>query len=95
MNKFNLKGVTKETWQRTVFLFISLVNLVINQIGLIPLDVTQEQVYTAVSVVYAIVMTLITFWKNNSFTHAAQDGDKVMESEREEIEEEDLDIEVE
>ena len=72
--------VTAGTIARTVVLAVSLLNVLLNAFGKNPLPFSDDEVYTAVSTVVAVVASLAAWWKNNSFTAAAIEGDKRMNS---------------
>ena len=63
--------VTTGTIARTVVLVVSLLNVLLNAFGKNPLPFSDDEVYTAVSTVVAVVASLAAWWKNNSFTPAA------------------------
>lgn len=84
-----MNKVSKETIARTVVLLIALVNQVLTIFGINPIPYSDTQVYEAVSMVLTVVTSLIAWWKNNSFTQAAMEGDKVMKA----IKEEDKNVE--
>mgnify|MGYP001091642011 CR=1 FL=1 len=83
MNKWNLKGVTKDTWARTIALFLVLINQI--SIGffnhqLIPF--AEEQIYEGVSTILTIIIAIWTSWKNNSFTAFAQEADLILKEKK-------------
>ena len=73
-----MKKVTAGTIARTICLARALINQILTATGhsIIPID--DETVNLLVSTAATIVMALITWWKNNSFTQAALEGDIVM-----------------
>ena len=73
-----MKKVTAGTIARTICLALALINQILTATGhsIIPID--DETVNLLVSTAATIVMALITWWKNNSFTQAALEGDIVM-----------------
>ena len=74
--------VSKETIVRTAVLFVALLNTVLNAFGKNPLPFSDDEVYTAVSTVVAVVASLAAWWKNNSFTKAALKADETLALER-------------
>ena len=72
--------ITKETIIRTVLLAAALINLVLNAMGKNTLPFTNEEISEAISVLFAVVTSIIAWWKNNSFTPAAISGDELMQS---------------
>ncbi len=74
--------VTAGTIARTVVLAVSLLNVLLNAFGKNPLPFSDDEVYTAVSTVVAVVASLAAWWKNNSFTTAALKADETLALER-------------
>ena len=78
MKKINLKGVTVQTWARTIVLLLALVSQLCVILGkrTEAIDVDQWQEY----VTYALTVgaSIVAWWKNNSFTQQAQDADNIL-----------------
>ena len=72
----NLSGVKVSTWIRLIMLVLSLVNLILGAFGIAPITFDENELYTVVSVIFAVITGIVTFWKNNSFTSAAQAADE-------------------
>lgn len=78
MKKINLKGVTAQTWARTLVLLLAL----ISQLAVIlgkrseAIDVDQWQEY--VTYIFTVGASIVAWWKNNSFTKNAQTADKAL-----------------
>ena len=78
MKKFNFKGVTAQTWARTLVLLLAL----ISQLAVIlgkrseAIDVDQWQEY--VTYAFTVGASIVAWWKNNSFTGNAQKADKML-----------------
>jgi SPP1 family holin len=87
MNKINLKGVSTQTWARTVVLLIALVCQLCVILGktdrTIDVDVWQEYATYALTVIGSVW----SWWKNNSFTKAAQKADSIVSKLKSETEE--------
>lgn len=80
-------GVTKGAIIRTILLLITLANTICAMFGLELLPVGEQEVETAVNAIYAavsavvlIVVSLIAWWKNNSFTKEARSADTLLET---------------
>lgn len=75
MKKINLKGVKLDTWIRLVVLLIAFISQFLVILGkrteAIDIDKWQEYATYFVTAITAVW----GFWKNNSFTRAAQLGD--------------------
>lgn len=79
MKKFNFKNVSMEVWVRVIALFLVWINLIsVNFFGFDLIPFADEQVYEGVSVVLAVVISVWTTWKNNSFTSQAIDADEYL-----------------
>ena len=80
MKKINIKGVTAQTWARTLVLLLALISQLCVILGkrseAIDIDRWQEYVTYA----FTVGASLVAWWKNNSFTAAAIEGDKRMNS---------------
>lgn len=78
MKKLNLKGVTAQTWARTLVLVLAL----ISQLAVIlgkrseAIDIDQWQEYA--TYILTVIGSVWSWWKNNSFTDKAQDADNVL-----------------
>ena len=78
MKKINFKGVTAQTWARTLVLVLAL----ISQLAVIlgkrseAIDVDQWQEYA--TYILTVIGSVWSWWKNNSFTKNAQTADKVL-----------------
>lgn len=78
MKKINIKGVTAQTWARTIVLLLAL----ISQLAVIlgkrseAIDVDQWQEYA--TYILTVIGSVWSWWQNNSFTNKAQEADKVL-----------------
>lgn len=79
MKKINLKGVRAQTWARTIVLLLAL----ISQLAVIlgkrseAIDIDRWQEY--VTYIFTVGASIWSWWQNNSFTHKAQEADKLIE----------------
>lgn len=76
--KIDLKNVKADTWARTIVLFLALANQILAIFGKGQIAITEDEVYQLVSIIATVLATLSAWWKNNSFTQAAQVGDSIM-----------------
>lgn len=72
--------IKKDTIARTIILVIALLNQVLAIFGKQAFPVTEDQVYQVISLVATIGTAIWAWWKNNSFTHAAIEGDKIKDA---------------
>ncbi|WP_059140711.1 phage holin [Paenilisteria newyorkensis] len=78
MKKFNMKNVTLATWVRTALLAVALLNQLLSILGINPLPFSDAMVEQFVTFMFTAVTAVIAFWKNQSFTKAAQSADEQM-----------------
>ena len=78
MKKFNFKGVSVQTWARTLVLILALVSQLFVILGKRSeaIDVDQWQEY--VTYALTVISSIWAWWKNNSFTDKAQNADKLL-----------------
>ena len=69
-------NVSKGTVIRTVLLLIALVNQVLTACGISPLPLEDETLTALISSLFTVGTALAAWWKNNSFTSAAQAADE-------------------
>lgn len=75
--------ISKGTIIRTTVLFITLLNSILMVFGkqMLPIGESDVEgavnaVYAAISAVAVVIASIVTWWKNNSFTKAAIAADK-------------------
>lgn len=73
-----MKNISSGTIIRTVVLLLALINQCLTMAGISPLPIEDEQVTELLSLIFTIAASLVAWWKNNSFTEAAIEGDRVM-----------------
>ena len=69
----------KDTIIRTIVLGIALLNQIFAMFGVSQLDIDDDVIYQLVTAIATIGSAVWAWWKNNSFTEAAQEADKVLE----------------
>ena len=74
--------ISAGTIARTVILAFALLNQVLTWLGKPIINIDSGQVTELVANVLTIVTAIISWWKNNSFTHAALAGDVLMHAVR-------------
>jgi SPP1 family holin len=70
--------VTKGTIIRTVVLALALINQILTATGKGPIPVADADVEVLISTAWTVIAAAAAWWKNNSFTGAALEGDAVM-----------------
>lgn len=84
--KFNIKGVSVQTWTRTAVLLIALVSQLLVIIGKKSHAVDIDQTTEIVSYVFTSLSAIWAWWKNNSFTRYAQIADTYIDKRKEDDE---------
>ena len=72
--------ISKETWIRTAFLAVSLINQIMTLLGWNPLPFSDEALYQGLSALATVISTLWAWWKNNSFTQSALKADQYLKN---------------
>ena len=72
--------VSTGTIVRTIILTLALINQILTATGHNVINISDEDVNTLISSIFTIVAAIVAWWKNNSFTSAAIEADKLMES---------------
>ena len=72
--------MTTGTIVRTIVLFVAIINQVLSIFGKSILPIQEEQVNLLVTTGWTVISALLAWWKNNSFTKAAIEADKLMEN---------------
>ena len=75
-----IEGVKVGTWVRLVLLIVSFVNLGLALAGKGEINVNGENLYTIFSFAFSVLIGVLNYWKNNSFTIAAQKADEYFHS---------------
>lgn len=81
-----MKKVSTGTIVRTICLVLALFNQIMTATGHAVLPIDDEMINTLVSTAATVVVAIITWWKNNSFTAAAIEADKTLKQLRAEKE---------
>lgn len=81
-----MKKVSTGTIVRTICLVLALFNQIMTATGHAVLPIDDEMINTLVSTAATVVVAIITWWKNNSFTAAAIEADKTLKQLRSEKE---------
>ena len=81
MKKMNIKGVSVQTWARTVVLLLALISQFCVILGKKSeaIDVDRWQEY--VTYILTVIGSVWSWWSNNSFTEKAQKADKILKGE--------------
>lgn len=72
----NLKGVTVQTWVRTLILIIALVNQGLVMAGVMKKEISFDSWESIATYILTAVTAVWSWWKNNSFTQIAQEADE-------------------
>lgn len=78
MRKINLKGVSMQTWVRTLVLILALVNQALVMFGVTDNEVELETWTWYATYAFTVISAVWSWWKNNSFTQKAQQADAIL-----------------
>ena len=67
--------ITSGTIARTIILALALINQLLSASGHAVIPIENATIENLVSTAFTVIMAVIAWWKNNSFTHAARVGD--------------------
>ena len=70
--------MNKETIIRTVLLSLALLNQILVSMGKSIIPIEDELISQLVSSAFTVVTSIWAWWKNNSFTFAAIEADKLL-----------------
>ena len=73
-----IKQLDKGTIIRTILLICAYINQIIALIGM--LSFATSPIYQAITVIITLIISAITAWKNNDFTHLAQLAGSVLKA---------------
>ena len=78
MKKINIKGVSVQTWARTIVLLLALISQLCVILGKRSeaIDVDQWQEYA--TYILTVIGSVWSWWNNNIFTEKAQKADRIM-----------------
>lgn len=71
---------SKATLARTIVLVIALINQVLTVSGKNPLPFSETEIYEGVSLMLTATASIVSWWKNNSFTKNAIKADEYKKS---------------
>lgn len=72
--------ISKGTIVRTAVLLIALINQVLTVSGKNPLPFSETEIYEGVSLMLTTIASIVSWWKNNSFTQKALRADEYKKS---------------
>jgi SPP1 family holin len=75
--------ITKGTITRSVLLFIVVLNMLLKKMGLNPLIIDKGTTAYFVETILELLVIMVSFWKNNSFSKNAIRADEFLKALRE------------
>ncbi|HIV85453.1 MAG TPA: phage holin [Candidatus Monoglobus merdigallinarum] len=66
------------TISRTLILILALINQVLAMNGKQIINIGDEDIYQTVSLIFTAAASIVSWWKNNSFTKCAAEADEYM-----------------
>lgn len=79
MSKFDITNVKKGTVVRTIMAAAVIVNYVLKATGHNVITIDETEVGSIVETAITVITFIIVYWKNNSWTTAAQLADKKLQ----------------
>ncbi len=76
--------IDKSTLIRTIILFFSVLNIVLEKFGISAIPIEDELVNEVISVGLLLYGVISSWWKNNSFTREARQADEYLKELKEE-----------
>lgn len=77
-----MNKIKSDTIARTICLGLALLNQILAIFGKEILPFAEDDIYQICSMIVTIVTSIVAWWKNNSFTSAAINADKIMKEEK-------------
>lgn len=74
--------ITAGTIARTIILALALINQLLSASGHAVIPIEDATIESLVSTAFTVIVALVAWWKNNSFTKTAQFGDFCMREKR-------------
>ena len=81
-------NISAGTIARTIVLIVALVNTLLTAFEKNPLPFSDDELYAFVFPVITVIVSLVAWWKNNSFTKKAIEADAILIESKTESEEE-------
>ena len=77
-----MNKIKSDTIARTICLALALLNQILAILGKEILPFGEDEIYQACSLVVTLITSIVAWWKNNSFTPAAINADRIMKEEK-------------
>lgn len=91
IKSIKLESVAPATIVRLIMIIIAIVTWILKMFEIMPPEIDESIVADVVIATFGIVTFLQSYWKNNSWTEAAQVADEIMNYKKEELKGVDLD----
>lgn len=78
MKRINIKGVSVQTWARTIVLLLALISQLCVLLGKKSNAIDVDQWQECVTYILTVIGSVWSWWKNNSFSEKAQKADKML-----------------
>lgn len=76
--------ISKSTIIRTLILLLVIINMVLRYFGIDPLNISENEIATAVELIIELLAIIAAWWYNNSFSHNALKAQKFLQELKEE-----------
>lgn len=73
-------NISKGTIVRTISLVIVMINIVLKKFGIDLINVSENEILTAVEMIIEIAVIIVAWWKNNSYSQKAIQADEFLKT---------------
>lgn len=85
MKKINIKGVSVQTWARTIVLLLALISQLCVILGKRSEAIDVDQWQEFATYILTVIGSVWSWWNNNSFTEMAQKADRIMKGDESDV----------
>lgn len=86
IKNIKLEAVAPATIARLIMMILAIIVWILKMFGIMPPSIDESAVADIVIALFGIITFLQAYWKNNSWTEAAQVADEIMKYKKEELE---------
>ena len=72
--------ISKGTIVRTIMLLIVIINLILKQLGYDLINVSENEILSAVEMIIELAVIIVSWWKNNSYSKNAIKADEFLKN---------------
>lgn len=75
-----MNNISKGTIVRTILLIIVIINMLLQHLGYDVINLSENQILTAVEYIIEVAIIIVAWWKNNSFSEKAIKADEFLKN---------------